>query len=422
MARRKRNRSVKSEVRQKVFAIFAFSKRKGDCTFDQTVQADLVHVVKTGKLPSGSRCEWFWKGTRLPGSSTSRPLTDKLKEAHAPFPLHHNLLRLVDERDRCTGQYQGANAFYCNQEFENRNKTKVADLSQASCHGRSHADGASNVPTGHLRQAAKDGEPVAAGTRGLVLFLADKMRKPASPKTSRWMSVDQYLVAYYPEASFDDTLYKAKKGYVGSSKDHFYSNSGLHRLGVRFLRCMCPACLTEPNLFSASCTLKAWCGHMRHYNLVAGTSTQRVRVRPRREPRTLDEFAETLDTTGSPCERVVACVVHPDDVNELDEPFYLARIVSKARRVAHDCLVGGNAYKAGTLVVNIKWYCYLETTRGDRVYRLQPGSAKGVVYCVKSIVKNLDGIRFKCFENNKYILSRDSVKTITNYITWLTKE
>ena len=419
MARRKRNRSVKSEVRQKVYAIFAFSKRKGDCTFDQTVQAHLVHVMKTGKLPAGSQCEWFWKGTRLQGSSTSRPLTDKLKEAYTPFPLYRRLLRLVLERDRCTGQFQGCNAFYSNQEFEHRHKTKVTDLSQASCHGRSHADGAGNVPTGHLRQAAKDGEPVAAGTRGLVLFLADKMRKPASRKTSAWMSVDEYLVAYYPEASFDDKPYTAKKGYEGSSKDHFYSNSGLHRLGVRTLRCMCQACVASPNLFSESCTLKSWCGNMRHYNLEAASATaaQRVTVRARREPISLDEFAATLDTTGSPCERVVACMVHADDSNELDEPFYLARIVSKARRIDRDCLVGGNAYAVGTLVVNIKWYCYLESTRGDRVYRLQPGSARGVVYCVKSIIKNLDGIRFKCFENDRYVLSRDSVKKINNYIT-----
>ena len=76
--------------------------------------------------------------------------------------------------------------------------TQVVDLSQTSCHGKSYADGASNVPTCHLRQAAKSGEAVAPGTRGLVLFLADKMREPSSPKDGRWMSVDEYLVAYYP--------------------------------------------------------------------------------------------------------------------------------------------------------------------------------------------------------------------------------
>lgn len=42
LKRRKRNRSIRSVVRQKVFGIFAFSKRKGDCTYDQTVQKDLA--------------------------------------------------------------------------------------------------------------------------------------------------------------------------------------------------------------------------------------------------------------------------------------------------------------------------------------------------------------------------------------------
>ena len=115
-------------------------------------------------------------------------------------------------------------------------------------------------------------------------------------------------------------------------------------------------------------------------------------------------------------------MVHADDNNELDEPFYLARIVSKARRIDKDCLVGGNEYKAGDLVVNIKWYCYVETTRGDRVYRLQSGCSKGIVYSVKSIIKHLTGIRFKSYENGKYIFPRESVKTITNYVNWLTKE
>lgn len=418
MARRKCNRSIKSEVRQKVYAIFMFSKCKGNCTFDQTVQADLVNVMKTGQLPPGSRCEWFWRGTRLKGSSTAKPLTDKLKESHRPFPLHRNVRRIVDERDRCAAQYQGANAFYSNQEFERRNKIKVCDLSQASCHGRSHADGASNVPTGHLRQAAKDNEPVGAGTRGLVLFLADKMRKPASPKTSAWMSCDEYLVGYYPEDSFDDKLYTAKKGYQGSSKDHFYSNSGLHRLGARHLRCMCSACIGESTMFSASCTLQTWCGTMRHYHLEPETEAPTTtRARPRREMYTLEQFAETLDTTGSPCERVVVCMVHENDMNELDEPFYLARIVSKARSIERDCLIAGNEYKAGDLVVNIKWYCYLETTtRGERVYRLQPSGSVGVVYSVNSIIRDLTGIRFRCYENRKYMLPRDTVNTIMNFI------
>lgn len=43
-----------------------------------------------------------------------------------------------------------------------------------------------------------------------------------------------------------------------------------------------------------------------------------------------------------------------DDVNEMDEPFYLASIVSTPRKISEDCIVGGNEYKSGHLVVNIK--------------------------------------------------------------------
>ena len=74
------------------------------------------------------------------------------------------------------------------------------------------------------------------------------------------------------------------------------------------------------------------------------------------------------------------------------------------------------------LVVNIKWYLYIGDSRGDRTYRLQPGNKNGVVYSVNSIVRNIEGIRFKSYENGKYTLGRESVKTIKNYLNWLNKE
>ena len=242
------------------------------------------------------------------------------------------------------------------------------------------------------------------------------MIKPASRKTDAWMSMDEYLIAFYPEDAFNEAPYTAQKGYEGSSKDHFYTNSGLHRLGVRHLRCMCTACVTNSRLYSESCDLTEWCGSMRHYNLKAGT-VDRVRVRPRREIWTLEEFAATLSTQGTPCERVVACMVHEDDGNELEELFYLARVVGKARCIDTDCLVAGNEYHTGDLVVNMRWYCYLESSRGDRIYRLQPGSSVGVVYSVKSIVKNITGIQFKSYSRGKYTLGRESVTRLINYLT-----
>ena len=100
-ARRKRrgkNRNVRSVVRQQVFGIFALSKRKGDTTFDMTVQTDLVHVMKYGTVPSGSKSEWFWSGTRLMGSNTAQSPPAKLEEATTPHPLHSSLL-LVTSKD-----------------------------------------------------------------------------------------------------------------------------------------------------------------------------------------------------------------------------------------------------------------------------------------------------------------------------------
>ena len=78
--------------------------------------------------------------------------------------------------------------------------------------------------------------------------------------------------------------------------------------------------------------------------------------------------------------------------------------------------MGGNEYHTGDLVVNIRWYCYLETRRGDRIYRLQPGGTRGSVYSVESIIKDLTGIQFKSYANCKYILGRQTVTRLTNYL------
>ena len=156
----------------------------------QTVLKDLVAVLKTGRAPEGCKGEWFWRGTRLIGSSTILPIPATLKEAVDCRPLHAELLRLLDKRDRCAGQFQGANAFYSVQEFEKRNKTKNVDLSETSCHGKSIADAIGNVPTGHLKVAARENEPVGPGARGLTLFLSGKMKTPASKKTDAWTSFD----------------------------------------------------------------------------------------------------------------------------------------------------------------------------------------------------------------------------------------
>lgn len=88
-----------------VFGIFAFSKRKGDTVFDMTVQTGLVHIMRTGTVPAGSRTEWFWREERLVDSNKFPPLSPGLQDVTTAVPLHSSLRRIVDKRDRCTGQY-----------------------------------------------------------------------------------------------------------------------------------------------------------------------------------------------------------------------------------------------------------------------------------------------------------------------------
>ena len=58
-------------------------------------------------------------------------------------------------------------------------------------------------------------------------------------------------------------------------------------------------------------------------------------------------------------------------------------------------------------------------SRGDRLYRLQPGDKRGVVYSVSSIVRNISGIKFKKYENGRYVLDRNTVNRLTR---WLSKD
>lgn len=50
------------------------------------------------------------------------------------------------------------------------------------------------------------------------------------------------------------------------------------------------------------------------------------------------------------------------------------------------------------------------------IYKLQSGCARGVVYSVGSIVRNVTGIRFDKFENGRYFLGRNIVKDLIDLL------
>ena len=276
------------------------------------------------------------------------------------------------------------------QEFKERNACDLVDLSECSCHGKGAADGISNVPVSHLRTAARNNEPVGVGirTRGLVLFEADKMRSP-SKKRRKWLDYDGYLIAYYPDDAFDEKQFKAVKGYVGSTLDHFYVNDGLHRLATRLERCPCRKCIVHANLWSPKCELKAWCGAVKHVNMEYANSSAVVAERCGRVE-TLAEFAKTLTAVGPVLARVHAVRVNEEDSNDAGEDYYLCRVVKQAWALSEDCFVAGNEFPAGELVVMIKWFEFVrELPNGDREYKLQSLPPKGEVHSVVSFVRKV---------------------------------
>ena len=61
---------------------------------------------------------------------------------------------------------------------------------------------------------------------------------------------------------------------------------------------------------------------------------------------------------------------------------------------------------------------YIDSSRDDRIYKLQPGSAKGVVYTALTLlVRNITGIKFKSYCSGKYILGKQSVRRLKNYLS-----
>ena len=68
------------------------------------------------------------------------------------------------------------------------------------------------------------------------------------------------------------------------------------------------------------------------------------------------------------------------------------------------------------LIVNIKWYQYVRDSRGDRMYKLQSGCARGVTHSVGSIMRNVSGVSFDRCEKDKYILSRATVNKIIDLL------
>ena len=286
--------------------------------YDMNVQCDLMHLVKRGCLPPGCKAEWFIDGKRIVGSSTDKDLPDNLSDDTEPMiPLSEFLHLLIQKRDGCAEQFQGLHAFYSVQQFWNRTGIALVDLRNVSNHGKCVCDGCSNGPKYAVRRAANADIKLSPGCRGLVLYLAANMKKPKQEDDYSWMKFSKYIFAYYPEEAFAIKDFKAKQGYAGSSKDHFYSNAPTGNcLTCRNRWCGCSACMNSSTLWSTKCTWTDIVGPVRHCQLQPALPFDQ-RPRPQRmETIVFEEFCCQLYDINRPVsQQVVACRRHPDDID-----------------------------------------------------------------------------------------------------------
>lgn len=135
---------------------------------------DLVYILNTGRVPEGSKLEWFADGARLLGGDHSQSLGEfGLVEADSATPFASpKIEHMMVKRDGSAYQYQGAGNFRATQTFKARTGIALTDNRNPAQHGKGSADGASNVATGTLKAGVKQNHTLEPGTRNVVLYLA----------------------------------------------------------------------------------------------------------------------------------------------------------------------------------------------------------------------------------------------------------
>ena len=67
MAKRLTNLGVDRVLRPENVVVYCFSKAKPSAAYNQEATANILSILKHGKLPDDSRCEAFMEGERIPG-------------------------------------------------------------------------------------------------------------------------------------------------------------------------------------------------------------------------------------------------------------------------------------------------------------------------------------------------------------------
>ena len=154
--------------------VFAMGNAAHNAQCHGNVVAQAMEVLHTGRVPAGSQMEFYFRGQRLLGSDTSRPLADGLVDAtaaaapfvksghsgapmvrlsddgsrHQPVVTEHGIkscTRFRENRDGCLAQLQALHAFFVHVLFMAYTSILLVNVCCQAGGGKGFADGLSRV-------------------------------------------------------------------------------------------------------------------------------------------------------------------------------------------------------------------------------------------------------------------------------------
>ena len=424
---------VVSYVAADTTVVFAMGNSAHNAQYYGNVMVQAMEVLHTGRVPAGSQMEFYFRGERLLGSDTSRPLAHGLVDATAAVPPFirsgHSgipMVRLSDDgsryrpvvtergiksctrfrenRDGCLAQFQALHAFLVYVLFMTYTAVLIVNVCCQAGGGKGFADGLSRVVSQGCKILALQGHECGSESRGLCQLVARHRSAPETPRQLKrgLTAVTNYLYCWAgpPDGSAFVDFY-ADAGYKGSRKDHLFVSEpktwGSQEGDRGFLLTQNRPCGCDPHLAGLpdQCTVSRLFKNLRGNHEIERASSRAARAVVR--SRVTTAFVESVDD-GT----VVVVRVHADEPNQHNEPYFLGVVMKDEDGEADEKFVWRNektqtvnhtVVTKNTWLIRFRWlhYCPAKTSpsktlEGARAYQFLPGDADTVVFPASAVI------------------------------------
>jgi len=406
---------IRSVVQKRTTVVVAYSKHTNDAKFNAQVRLDLIHALKTGAAPNGTKAEIWYGGKRLRGSASYTAADNNLEDTywndHTPptwetpvpilLPSQGGVVTMSCVHDGAGKQYNGHTNFYAVQQACIRAGLKqYHEVRWQAAHGKYIYDGAGGIGRQTCWALARTNDAMLPGSRPLAHHVAARYAKSHAETRAvapDWHQFTDWLVMYYPHDGMDAGLVASAGGYKGSNLDYFLRcrpadslSSG--SIDVRRAFCICDPCAEYR---FADCNMeRKWdekycircrttglgscvCEKRQRYNIAAvrfaGPVRQvvipglrkKVELRSDSRVQTVAEFAGMLRIG-----QFIAMRIAEGEPVEHGEHFWVARVESKPEQVQLARLCNGTEFQRGSTIFKLRWLLQrpVPTAGGDVLY------------------------------------------------------